>query len=76
MCFSASVGIDRLVVNGLILPVEAFTVLLDHFVLILFLQRVLAVMKCQFHMPTHRVYARNNYVNTLSTNQVPRFVSI
>jgi hypothetical protein len=39
MCFSASAGIDSLAINGLILPVEAFTVLLDHFVLTLFLQR-------------------------------------
>jgi hypothetical protein len=39
MCFSASAGIDSLAVNGLILPVKAFTVLLDHFVLTLFLQR-------------------------------------
>jgi hypothetical protein len=34
---------------------------------------VLAVMKHQFDTPTCRVYARQNYVNTLSTNQVPRF---
>jgi hypothetical protein len=39
MCFSTSAGIDGLAVNGLVLPVEAFTVPLDHFVLILFLQR-------------------------------------
>jgi hypothetical protein len=39
MCFSASAGINNPAINGLILPVETFTVLLDHFVLILFLQR-------------------------------------
>jgi hypothetical protein len=39
MCFSASAGIDNLVINGLVLLVEAFTGLLDHFILILFLQR-------------------------------------
>jgi hypothetical protein len=39
MCFSASAGIDSLAVNGLILPIKAFTMLLDHFVLILFQQR-------------------------------------
>jgi hypothetical protein len=38
MCFSTPTGIDSLVVNGLILLVEAFTVLLDHFILMLFLQ--------------------------------------
>jgi hypothetical protein len=32
---------------------------------------VLAVMKHQFHMPTCRVCARNDCVNTLSINQVP-----
>jgi hypothetical protein len=32
---------------------------------------VLAVIKHQFHMPICRVYARNDYVNTLSINQVP-----
>jgi hypothetical protein len=37
MYFYASAGIDILVVNGLILLVEAFTVLLDHFVFIHFL---------------------------------------
>jgi hypothetical protein len=31
---STSIGIDNLVVNGLILLVEAFTVLLDHFIFI------------------------------------------
>jgi hypothetical protein len=39
MCFSTSTGIDNLTVNGLVLPVEDFTVSFDHFVLILFLQR-------------------------------------
>jgi hypothetical protein len=39
MCFSTSAGIDGPVVNGLILIVEAFTVLFDHFFLVLFLQR-------------------------------------
>jgi hypothetical protein len=39
MCFSASAGIDGLAVNGLVLVVEVFTVLFDHFFLILFLQR-------------------------------------
>jgi hypothetical protein len=34
-------------------------------------EEVFVVIKCQFHMPTCRVYARNSYVNTLSTNQVP-----
>jgi hypothetical protein len=34
---------------------------------------LLAVIKCQFHTPTCRAYARNDHVNTLSTNQVPRF---
>jgi hypothetical protein len=38
MCFSTSAGIDSMAVNGLVLPVEAFTMLLDHFFLILFLQ--------------------------------------
>jgi hypothetical protein len=37
------------------------------------LENVLAVMKYQFRMPTCRVYARNNYLNTLSTNQVLHF---
>jgi hypothetical protein len=37
MCFSTSAGIDGPVVNGLLLIVEAFTVLFDHFFLILFL---------------------------------------
>jgi hypothetical protein len=39
MCFYASAGIDGPTVNGLILPVEAFTVPFDHFFLILLLQR-------------------------------------
>jgi hypothetical protein len=39
MCFSTSAGIDGPVVNGLLLIVEAFTVLFDHFFLVLFLQR-------------------------------------
>jgi hypothetical protein len=39
MWFSAFVGIDGPVVNGILLVVEAFTVLFDHFFLILFLQR-------------------------------------
>jgi hypothetical protein len=37
MCFSASVGIDGSTINGLLLVVEAFDVLFDHFFLILFL---------------------------------------
>jgi hypothetical protein len=39
MCFFTSGGIDNLAINGLILPVEAFTMPFDHFILILFLQR-------------------------------------
>jgi hypothetical protein len=39
MCFSSSIGIDSLAIDGLILPVEAFTVPFDHFVYILFLER-------------------------------------
>jgi hypothetical protein len=39
MCFSTTTGIDSLAVDGLVLPVEAFTVLLHHFVLTLFLRR-------------------------------------
>jgi hypothetical protein len=39
MCFSASASIDGSTVNGLVLPVEAFTVHFDHFFHILFLQR-------------------------------------
>jgi hypothetical protein len=39
MYSSASAGIDRLVVNGFVLLIKAFTMLLDHFILILFLQR-------------------------------------
>jgi hypothetical protein len=39
MCFSASTGIDGSNVNGLILLVEAFTVLFDHFFHIHFVQR-------------------------------------
>jgi hypothetical protein len=38
MCFSGPAGIDSLAVNGLILPIEVFTVLFGHFILILFLQ--------------------------------------
>jgi hypothetical protein len=34
---------------------------------------VLVVIKCQFHASTCRVYARNDYVNTLSTHRVPQF---
>jgi hypothetical protein len=37
MCFSAFVGIDGSTINGLLLVVEAFDVLFDHFFLILFL---------------------------------------
>jgi hypothetical protein len=33
MCFSASTGIDSLSVNGLVLPMKAFTMLLDHLAL-------------------------------------------
>jgi hypothetical protein len=39
MCFSASAGIDGPAINGLILPVEAFTVHFDHFFHLLSLQR-------------------------------------
>jgi hypothetical protein len=39
MCFSASASIDSPIVNGLLLIVETFTVLFDHFFLILLLQR-------------------------------------
>jgi hypothetical protein len=39
MCFSASASIDDPIINELLLIVEAFTVLFDHFFLILFLQR-------------------------------------
>jgi hypothetical protein len=38
MCFSASAVKDDPTVNGLLLIVEVFTVFLDHFFLILFLQ--------------------------------------
>jgi hypothetical protein len=38
MCFSGPTGIDNLTVNGLVLPIEIFTVPFDHFILILFLQ--------------------------------------
>jgi hypothetical protein len=38
ICFFASAGIDGLTINGLILPVEAFTILFDHFFPILVLQ--------------------------------------
>jgi hypothetical protein len=37
MCFSASAVIDGPIVNGLLLVVEAFAVVFDHFFLILFL---------------------------------------
>jgi hypothetical protein len=37
MCFSASAVIDGPTVNGLLLVVEAFAVVFDHFFLILFL---------------------------------------
>jgi hypothetical protein len=37
MCFSASTVIDGPTVNGLLLVVEAFAVVFDHFFLILFL---------------------------------------
>jgi hypothetical protein len=39
MCFSAYAGMDGSANNGLVLVVEAFTVLFDYFFLILFLQR-------------------------------------
>jgi hypothetical protein len=39
MCFFASAGLGSSVVNGLVLPVELFTMPLDHFLLILGLQR-------------------------------------
>jgi hypothetical protein len=45
MCFFASAGIDGPTVNGLVLPVEAFTMSFNHFVLIFFLQRE-ANFKC------------------------------
>jgi hypothetical protein len=32
---------------------------------------VLAVVKRQFNAPTCQAYAKNDYVNTLSTNRVP-----
>jgi hypothetical protein len=38
MYFFASTSIDSLTVNRLILPIKAFTMLLDDFILILFLQ--------------------------------------
>jgi hypothetical protein len=38
MCFSISAFIDGLVINGLILIVEALTVFFDHFFLLLFVQ--------------------------------------
>jgi hypothetical protein len=38
MCFSASTVIDGLVVNGLLLVVDAFAVFFDNFFLILVLQ--------------------------------------
>jgi hypothetical protein len=38
MCFSTSAGIDGPSINELVLIVEAFAVLFDHFFLILFLQ--------------------------------------
>jgi hypothetical protein len=38
MYFFTSAGIDSMAVNGFILPVKAFTMSFDHFVLILFLQ--------------------------------------
>jgi hypothetical protein len=38
MCFFISAVIDGLIVNGLLLVVEVFTVFFDHFFLILFLQ--------------------------------------
>jgi hypothetical protein len=39
MCISTSTGIDGPTVNGLLLVVESFAVLFDHFFLIPFLQR-------------------------------------
>jgi hypothetical protein len=39
MYFSTSAGIDGSTLNGLVLPVEAFTMPFDHFILILFPQR-------------------------------------
>jgi hypothetical protein len=39
MCFSTSAGIDDLTINEIVFLVEAFTILFDHFFLILFLQR-------------------------------------
>jgi hypothetical protein len=39
MFFSAPASIDGLTVNGLLLVVEAFSILFDHFFVILFLQR-------------------------------------
>jgi hypothetical protein len=38
MCFSAFTVIDGLAVNGILLIVEVFAVIFDHFFLILFLQ--------------------------------------
>jgi hypothetical protein len=39
MCFSASAGIDDPTINGLVLPIEAFTMPFDHFAPVLFMQR-------------------------------------
>jgi hypothetical protein len=39
MCFCASTGIDGPTVNGVLLPVDVFAVLFDHFFLIIFLQK-------------------------------------
>jgi hypothetical protein len=38
MCFFGPAGIESLAINGLILPIEVFTMPFDHFILILFLQ--------------------------------------
>jgi hypothetical protein len=45
MCFSAFARIDGLAINGLLLPVEVFAVLFDHFFFILLLQ-IEANCKC------------------------------
>jgi hypothetical protein len=39
MCIFTSAGIDGSIINGLLLVVEVFDILFDHFFLILFLQR-------------------------------------
>jgi hypothetical protein len=66
MCFSASASIDGSTVNGLVLPVEAFTVHFDHFFHILFLQRE-ANYKCDNTDNNENVtkYVKNSPVKLL-----------